>query len=79
MSAKTPDRKSQCRGGAGHGCPNVAVTWSSRSDPRGHGATDQELLDMCRRVQKLPEDKKRSVKDFLEAYLFRERVREDIA
>ena len=40
---------------------------------------DQELLDMFRRVQKLPEDKKRSVKDFLEAYLFRERVREDIA
>ncbi len=34
---------------------------------------------MFRRVQKLPEDKKRSVKDFLEAYLFRERVREDIA
>ena len=40
---------------------------------------DQELLDMFRRVQKLPEDKKRSVKDFLEAYLFLERVHEDIA
>ena len=47
-------------------------TWRSgggeaRSD--GREATDQELLDM----------KKRSVKVFLDAYLFRERAREDIA
>ena len=40
---------------------------------------DQELLDMFRRIEKLPNEKKRSVNDFLEAYLFRERVREGIA
>ena len=61
---------------AEQGCSNVDEDRVSRAD--GRGATDQELLDMFRQVQKLPEDKKRSVKDFLEAYLFRERVREDM-
>ena len=52
---------------AEQGCSNVGEDRMSRAD--GREATDQELLDM----------KKRSVKVFLDAYLFRERAREDIA
>ncbi|QDK22425.1 helix-turn-helix domain-containing protein [Leptospira weilii] len=39
---------------------------------------DQELLEMFRSVQQLPEEKKKSIKDLIEAYLFREKVRKDI-
>ena len=69
-----PTRMWQCPGDHG---------WSKGTKCRGRhggrGATDQELLDMFRRIEKLPNEKKRSVNDFLEAYLFRERVREGIA
>ena len=63
-------------------CPGVTTDYllgGSEDNSLRADIEAQELLDMFRRVQKLPEDKKRSVKDFLEAYLFRERVREDIA
>ncbi|XDD51143.1 helix-turn-helix domain-containing protein [Leptospira sp. WS92.C1] len=39
---------------------------------------DQELLEMFRKVQELPQEKKESIKDLIEAYLFREKVRKDI-
>ncbi|WP_017862814.1 helix-turn-helix domain-containing protein [Leptospira santarosai] len=39
---------------------------------------DQELLEMFQKVQLLPQDKKESIKDLIEAYLFREKVRKDI-
>ncbi|WP_061250017.1 helix-turn-helix domain-containing protein [Leptospira alstonii] len=39
---------------------------------------DQELLEMFQSVQQLPEEKKESIKDLIEAYLFREKVRKDI-
>ncbi|OMI15152.1 helix-turn-helix domain-containing protein [Leptospira weilii] len=39
---------------------------------------DQELLEMFRSVQQLPEEKKKSIKDLIEAYLFREKIRKDI-
>ncbi|WP_061298842.1 helix-turn-helix domain-containing protein [Leptospira borgpetersenii] len=39
---------------------------------------DQELLEMFQKVQQLPQDKKESIKDLIEAYLFREKVRKDI-
>ncbi|MDL5247467.1 helix-turn-helix domain-containing protein [Leptospira weilii] len=39
---------------------------------------DQELLEMFRSVQQLPEEKKESIKDLIEAYLFREKIRKDI-
>ena len=69
-------RMPQCRGGQ-----------DVRERPDALGVTTDYLLggseDNSVRAdledQELLEDKKRSVKDFLEAYLFRERVREDIA
>lgn len=39
---------------------------------------DQELLEMFKKVQELPQEKKESIKDLIEAYLFREKVRKDI-
>ncbi|EMO87930.1 DNA-binding helix-turn-helix protein [Leptospira noguchii str. 1993005606] len=39
---------------------------------------DQELLEMFKRVQQLPQEKKESIKDLIEAYLFREKIRKDI-
>ncbi|WP_025178431.1 helix-turn-helix domain-containing protein [Leptospira kirschneri] len=39
---------------------------------------DQELFEMFKKVQELPQEKKESIKDLIEAYLFREKVRKDI-
>ncbi|UOG32687.1 helix-turn-helix domain-containing protein [Leptospira noguchii] len=39
---------------------------------------DQELLEMFQKVQQLPQEKKESIKDLIEAYLFREKIRQDI-
>ena len=79
-------RRCECRGGQdvrerpdALGVTTDYLLGGSEDNSLKADIEDQELLDMFRRVQKLPEDKKRSVKDFLEAYLFRERVREDIA
>lgn len=40
---------------------------------------DIALLEMFQKVQELPDDKKNSLKDLIDAFLFRERVRKDIA
>jgi transcriptional regulator with XRE-family HTH domain len=38
---------------------------------------DIALLEMFQKVQQLPDDKKNSLKDLIDAYLFRERVRKE--
>jgi hypothetical protein len=41
--------------------------------------SDNDLLNQFRRVEKLPEDKKRLVKEFLDAFLFKDNIQQQIA
>ncbi|MCC5816369.1 MAG: hypothetical protein JJT78_16585 [Leptospira sp.] len=38
---------------------------------------DQELIVMLQQIQNLPDEKKKVLKDLMDAYLFRERVRKE--
>lgn len=39
---------------------------------------DDELLNQFRKVEKLPEDKKRLVKEFLDAFLFKNQIKQQL-
>ena len=41
--------------------------------------SDNELLIMFKKVEKLPDDKKRLVKEFLDSFLFKENVQRQLA
>ncbi|MEX0596093.1 MAG: helix-turn-helix transcriptional regulator [Candidatus Paceibacterota bacterium] len=41
--------------------------------------TDNELLIMFKKVEKLPDDKKRLVKEFLDSFLFKDNVHRQLA
>ena len=40
---------------------------------------DNDLLNQFRKVEKLPDDKKRLVKEFLDAFLFKYNIQQQIA
>ena len=41
--------------------------------------SDNDLLNQFRKVEKLPEDKKRLVKEFLDAFLFKSQIKQQLA
>ena len=41
--------------------------------------SDNDLLNQFRKVEKLPDDKKRLVKEFLDAFLFKYNIQQQIA
>lgn len=48
-------------------------------DKAENSLSDNDLLNQFRRVEKLPEDKKRLVKEFLDAFLFKDNIQQQIA
>lgn len=40
---------------------------------------DQELSRMFQEIEQLPDDKKKTVKEFLDAFIFREKVKQQVA
>jgi len=48
-------------------------------DKAVNSLSDDDLLNQFRKVEKLPEDKKRLVKEFLDAFLFKYNIQQQIA
>ncbi len=48
-------------------------------DKAGNTISDNELLIMFKKVEKLPDDKKRLVKEFLDSFLFKDNVHRQLA
>jgi transcriptional regulator with XRE-family HTH domain len=48
-------------------------------DKAENSLSDNDLLNQFRKVEKLPDDKKRLVKEFLDAFLFKYNVQQQIA
>ena len=48
-------------------------------DKAENSITDNELLIMFKKVEKLPEDKKHLVKEFLGSFLFKENIQQQLA
>lgn len=49
------------------------------NDKANHSITDEELLLQFKRVEQLPETKKKLVKEFLDAFLFKDNVQQQLA
>lgn len=47
-------------------------------DKAENSIADTELLNQFRKVEKLPEDRKRLVKEFLDAFLFKDQVKKQL-
>ena len=74
-SAEVLNRIAQVAGGFS-GFPDE---WNHSRIKRKALLNDNDLLNQFRKVEKLPDDKKRLVKEFLDAFLFKYNIQQQIA